>query len=131
MDRPSDRRPAKVAAVLALAVVLSSPAALAGDAAKGKTVFTAQCGMCHTATKGGPTILGPNLYGVVGRKAASVAGYNYSPGMKAAGWVWTDDKLDAYLPAPRAFVKGTKMTYGGLHDPEKRADLIAYLDSQK
>ncbi len=119
------------ALVLAAGLLAAMPATAAGDAAKGKGVFAAQCAMCHTATKGGPAILGPNLYGVVGRKAGSVGGYNYSPGMKAAGWIWTLDKLEAYLPGPRAMVTGTKMTYGGLHDPAKLADLLAYLDSQK
>ena len=55
-------------------MALAAPAA-AGDAAAGKTVFASQCAMCHTATKGGPTILGPNLYGIVGRKSASLTGF--------------------------------------------------------
>lgn len=121
-----------VALVLALSAgVLTAQPAAAGDAGKGKGVFNAQCGICHTANKGGPAILGPNLWGVVGRKAGSVPGYNYTSGMKAAGFTWTDEKLTAYLPAPRAMVPGTKMTYGGLHDPAKLADLIAYLDTLK
>ena len=124
-------RPIALAALLVGASLALAAPAVAGDAAKGKSVFAAQCTMCHTATKGGPAILGPNLYGVVGRKAGSVAGYNYSPAMKSAGFEWSDDKLQAYLPGPRAMVPGTKMTYGGLHDPTKLADLLAYLDSQK
>ncbi len=130
MDHRMSRRGAGFALLTSVGLALALPAA-AGDAAHGKGVFSAQCAMCHTATKGGPAILGPNLYGVVGRKAASVAGYNYSPGMKASGITWTDDKLEAYLPGPRAMVAGTKMTYGGLHNPAQLADLIAYLDSLK
>jgi cytochrome c len=116
--------------VLGAAVIPGHPA-VAGDPGRGKAVFGAQCAMCHTASKGGPAILGPNLYGVMGRKAGSVPGYNYSPHMKAAGWTWTDDKLAIYLPAPRDLVPGTKMSFGGLHDPTKVADLVAYLDTQK
>jgi cytochrome c len=131
MDCPSIR-PTPIAAAFVVAVgLLASLPAFASDPGHGKSVFAQQCAMCHTATKGGPAILGPNLYGVVGRKAGSVGGYSYSPHMKAADWVWTDDKLMAYLPAPRDMVPGTKMTYGGLKDPTKLADLIAYLDTQK
>jgi cytochrome c len=87
--------------------------------------------MCHTATRGGPTILGPNLFGVVGRKAGTLSGYAYSPGMKAAGFTWTDQQLHDYLPAPRAMVPGTKMGYGGLKNPAQLDDLVAYLDTMK
>src|SRR5271166_2988013 len=131
MDRPSIRTTAIGAALVAALALTASASAAAGDPGRGKSVFAQQCAMCHTANKGGPTILGPNLFGVVGRKAGSVAGYSYSPHMKAADWTWTDDKLQAYLPAPRDMVPGTKMTYGGLHDPAKLADLMAYLDAQK
>jgi cytochrome c len=117
--------------MLFAAGLLAASPAFAGDPAKGKSVFSAQCSLCHTATKGGPAILGPNLYGIVGRKAGSVAGYNYSSGMKASGLTWSDATLQAYLPAPRALVAGTKMTYGGLKDSNKLADVIAYLDSLK
>jgi cytochrome c len=131
MDRPSIRLTPIGAAFGGAIALLAASAAGAGDPAHGKAIFAQQCAMCHTANKGGATILGPNLYGVVGRKAGSVAGYSYSPHMKEAGWVWTDDKLQAYLPAPRDMVPGTKMTYGGLRDPAKLADLMAYLDAQK
>jgi cytochrome c len=132
MDRPSIHPNALCGALaVAIGLLLAAPAAGAGDPGHGKAVFAQQCAMCHTANKGGATILGPNLFGVVGRKAGSVAGYSYSPHMKAADWVWSDGKLEAYLPAPRDMVPGTKMTYGGLHDPAKLADLMAYLDSQK
>ena len=125
-------RPAASAAIATvLALFVGGPALAAGDAGHGKSVFAAQCAMCHTATKGGPAILGPNLFGVIGRKAGTVAGYNYSPAMKAAGWVWNEERLTAYLPAPRVLVPGTKMTYGGLHNPAQLDDLIAYLAAQK
>ncbi|HKX22202.1 MAG TPA: cytochrome c family protein, partial [Rhizorhapis sp.] len=71
-----------------------------------------------------------NLAGVVGRKAGSTE-FAYSPAMKAAGFAWSTDKLDAFLTHPSAVVKGTKMAYGGLPNPQDRADLIAFLASKK
>ena len=103
----------------------------AGDAGKGKSVFAAQCSMCHSAARGGPTILGPNLYGVVGRKAGSLPGYPYSSGMKAAGFTWSAEQLRTYLPAPRNTVPGTKMSFAGLKNPTQLDDLIAYLETLK
>jgi cytochrome c len=131
MDRLLTRRPRIEAIVLVAASLFTALPAVAGDAGHGKSVFAAQCAMCHSATRNGPTILGPPLFGVVDRKAGSFAGYAYSPGMKAAGFAWSDDRLRAYLPAPRAMVPGTKMTYGGLKNPAQLDDLIAYLDAQK
>jgi cytochrome c len=131
MRRPLLRQTLGAAALVAGFAFLAASQASAGDAAKGKSVFAQQCAMCHTANRGGPAILGPNLFGVVGRRAGALAGYSYSPHMKAAGWVWSDEKLTAYLGAPRDMVPGTRMTYGGLRDLAKLADLIAYLDLQK
>jgi len=119
------------AALLVAAGLFAGIPAAAADAGHGKSVFAAQCAMCHTASRGGQTILGPPLFGVVGRTAGTLAGFAYSPGMKSAGFVWSDDRLRAYLPSPRAMVPGTKMTYGGLKNPAQLDDLIAYLDGQK
>jgi cytochrome c len=130
-----DRLLTRLAAVPAIAMIaagaLAATPAAAGDAGHGKSVFAAQCSMCHTATRGGGTILGPPLFGVVGRKAGSVSGYAYSPAMKGAGFAWSDDQLRAYLPAPVKMLPGIKMTYGGLKNPAQLDDLIAYLDGQK
>jgi cytochrome c len=68
---------------------------------------------------------------VVGRKTGSVPGYTYSPQNLAANLTWDPATLDKYLEAPRATIPGTKMTYAGLKDPAKRADLIAYLETLK
>ena len=118
-------------AALAAAGLFSALPALAGDPGKGKAVFASQCAMCHSAAKGGAPILGPTLFGVVGRKAGSLPGFTYSSAMKAAGFVWSDDKLKAYLPAPKALVPGTKMSYFGVKDPVKLDDLVAYLGTLK
>lgn len=119
------------AATFAASVLLAGQATAAGDPGAGKAVFASQCGMCHTATKGGPTLLGPNLYGIVGRPAASVKGYNYSPAMKATGFTWTSAKLKEYLPAPAKMVPGNKMPYGGLQPASKVDDVLAFLDTLK
>ena len=116
--------------IVAAGLVLAGPAA-AGDPGHGKSVFASQCGVCHSAARNGPTILGPTLFGVIGRPAASVKGFVYSSGMKAAGFTWGDDRLRAYLPAPRTLVPGTKMSYAGLKNPAQLDDLIAYLDTLK
>ncbi len=111
---------------LAFAATLGSGAALAeGDAVAGKKVFK-KCKTCHTFDPGKKKI-GPHLKGVVGRKAGSVEGYKYSKAMKAVDIVWDEANLDQFLTKPKAFVKGTKMSFGGLKKEAQRADLIAYL----
>jgi cytochrome c len=68
---------------------------------------------------------------VVGRPAATVPGFAYSSAMKATGFIWTADRLHAYLPAPRTLVPGTKMSFPGLKNPAQLDDLVAYLQSLK
>lgn len=116
--------------LVALALVLAMPAN-AGDPVKGRAVFASECAMCHSNVRNGPAILGPTLFGVVGRHAGSLAGFAYSSGMKAAAFTWSNAQLDAYLAAPRSIVAGTKMPYAGLKNPVRRADLIAFLDTLK
>ncbi|HQT79513.1 MAG TPA: cytochrome c family protein [Rhodopila sp.] len=113
-----------------LLIAASLPAAAAGDAAAGKSVFQNVCSICHSVNPGQNKI-GPSLFGVVGRKTGSVPGYSYSAANEKADITWTEANLDKYLEAPRAMIPGTKMTYGGLKDPEKRANLIAYLATLK
>lgn len=101
----------------------------AGDPAAGEKVFT-QCKACHTVQPGKNRI-GPSLHGVVGRKAGTVEGFNYSPAMKGWGMEWTPENLDKYLAEPKATIPGNKMAFPGLKKPEDRANLIAYLAQQK
>jgi cytochrome c len=96
------------------------------DLSNGQSRF-ALCATCHTLTKGGPNMTGPNLYGVFGRKAGSLAGYSYSNDLKAGGWTWDPAHVDTWITNPRATLANTKMTFAGLKDPKDRTDVIAYL----
>jgi cytochrome c len=100
------------------------------DAAKGKLVFL-ECQGCHAAAPGGPTLVGPDLAGVVGRKAASLPGYDYSAALKSSGLVWNFAKLNLWLTDPSSLVPGTKMAFTGIASPALRADVIAYLATLK
>lgn len=102
-------------------------ASFTGDAAKGATDFIT-CKTCH-AIEAGVNKIGPSLHNVVGRKAGSIAGYSYSAANKGSGITWTPEKLFQYLEGPQRVVPGTKMSYAGIPDPQKRADVIAYLQA--
>ena len=109
--------------------LLGMTAARAGNAASGAELFKA-CAACH-ATEAGSNKPGPSLHGIIGRKAGSLAGYAYSPAMKALGKVWDAALLDSYLYDPAGKVPGTKMVYPGLKDENDRQDVIAYLATLK
>lgn len=104
-------------------------ASFTGTAAAGEKVFAA-CKACHAVTAG-KNMTGPSLHAVQGRASGTIAGYGYSEANKSSGIVWTNEKLYQYLESPQRVIPGTKMTYSGLTDPQKRTDLIAYLDAQK
>ena len=108
------------------------PLLAAADASAGATVFK-KCASCHTAEKGGPNKVGPNLWGVVERPIASHEGFAYSAGMKTfaeANKTWTYDHLSFFVEAPKKHVPGTAMGFAGLKKPEERANLIAWLRTQ-
>ncbi len=122
-----DMLPASLA-LTTLALLAMSPAATAQTAAAGQSVFNSQCRICH-AVQAGRNLNGPSLYGVVGRKAGQAPGFKYSAANKASGLTWDAPTLDRYLAAPRTVIPGTLMSYQGLHDAQKRADVIAYLST--
>lgn len=86
-----------------------------------------QCRGCHTLEKNGAALMGPTLYGVFGRDAGSVAGFDYSPTLASATFVWTPAALDAWLAAPSRFLPGNRMAFAGIQDAADRNALIAYL----
>ena len=109
------------------AMLASLPAAYrTADLDNGQTKF-ALCKACHTVTAGGDSGVGPNLWGIFGRKSASQPGFAYSDGMKALGIAWDADRIDTWITKPSAMVHGTKMTYAGMDSAKDRTDVIAYL----
>jgi len=121
--------------VLLFAFMFSLPALAqsalpAGNAGTGKLVFL-QCQACHDVQPGGPALVGPDLFGVYGRKAGTLPGYVYSTALKNSGIVWTAATLNPWLTNPSALVPGTKMAFVGLASPSLRADVIAYLKTLK
>ena len=122
-----------VAGAAAVAVCVGAGTSRAdGDAAKGKVAFTKQCAICHTIEKGDPNRFGPNLSGIVGAKAASVQGFDYSRAFKnAAKWEWTEDALGSWIMFPGTMVPGTAMgIFQGVAERD-RDDIVAYLASKK
>ncbi|HXR95174.1 MAG TPA: cytochrome c family protein [Rhizomicrobium sp.] len=121
----------RIAALLLIAAgILATPAMAAGDPVQGKAVF-ARCAICHNVDKDGGNGVGPNLFGIAGRKAATVEGFNYSGPMKASGIVWTDDNLAKWIAGPAKMMPGTKMAFAGISSKTQIADVIAYLHTLK
>jgi cytochrome c len=116
---------ALLGAVLGLAV-LASAGLPAGDPTRGAAVFR-QCAACH-AVEPGLHLTGPSLARIWGHRAGTVEGFTrYSPGLRGADIVWTDEMLDRWLERPAALIPDNAMTFPGIADPQQRADLIAYL----
>jgi cytochrome c len=102
---------------------------LASASAEHGAQIAKQCELCHNVEEGQGAKIGPDLYGVVDRPVASVAGFNYTPALKAKGGKWTFAALNNWLTNPRADVPGTAMTFAGLSNEKQRADVIAYLNT--
>jgi cytochrome c len=113
-------------AIVGAALVASAGAAAAQDAAAGEKVF-AKCKVCHQVGENAKSAIGPALNGVVGRKAGTYPGYNYSEANKTSGITWDEATLKEYLKDPKAKIPGTKMVFPGLKSDEDIANVIAYL----
>jgi cytochrome c len=109
-----------------MAALSLSTAAYAQNADDGKAVFKQNCSICHDVVPDKNRI-GPSLFGIVGRKTGSEAGFHYSAANKAANITWDPAILDKYLISPREVIPGTTMPFAGLKDEQKRKDLVAYL----
>jgi cytochrome c len=97
-----------------------------GNAARGERVFNQQCKTCHSLEEG-PSLTGPTLHGMFGRKAGTAAGFEFSPEMIKSGIVWDETTLAEYSRDPKAKVPDTKMVFNGIKQPGQLADLVAYL----
>jgi len=116
----AEAAPAPARAVVAgkLAVAVTPPASWT------------RCSVCHAAEKGASAKLGPNLYGIFGQKMGQ-GSYAYSDALKASGLTMDESTLDKWLENPRALVPGNRMSFPGLKDPAKRAEIIVYLKQQR
>ena len=100
-----------------------------GDLAHGEKVFK-KCSACHMIASGGKNMIGPNLWGVIGRTAGSISDYKYSKAMVAYSKQWNFEEMNSYLIKPQAYIKGTKMAFAGLRKEKDRASVILYLNSK-
>ena len=116
-----------LSALLAAGLAAAAVAQTAPDLAHGESVFQARCGFCHSLDGPGQ---GPDLNGVVGRKAATAPDFNYSAAMTASGLTWTAAQLDQFLTDPSKLVPGSPMQ-AMVTDAGERRDLIAYLATLK
>ena len=121
------RRVAACVAALLVALAVGLPSlARADDADAAKAQFIKSCGVCHAVEKDAAARQGPNLLGIVGRKAATLEGFKYSDALKTADWTWDEKNLDPWLENAAAVKPGTIMNYRQA-DPDKRALIIAFL----
>src|SRR3954469_23992360 len=129
----STRKTRSTVAMLMLALTAASAGtASAADVAKGEAAFVRQCAICHTIDKGGENRLGPNLFGVVGRRAGTVQGFKYTNAFRnTANFEWTEGLLGPWIALPAVMVPGTAMApFPGVSDRDKD-DIVAYLAAQK
>lgn len=111
------------------AAVITGPAH-AQNAEAGERLFKTQCASCHSLEPG-KNMVGPSLFGIVGRHASQVANFRYSPANQKADVTFDAATLDRYLTSPKEVVPGTTMTFAGMKDATNRANLIAYLATKK
>jgi cytochrome c len=100
-----------------------------GDLVHGQKVFK-KCSACHMIASGGKNMIGPNLWGVIGRTAGSVSDYKYSKAIVAYAKQWSFEEMNSYLIKPQAYVKGTKMAFAGLRKERDRASVILFMNSK-
>ena len=108
----------------------------AANSSHGEEIFKTICAACHVAVRDASradlaTRIGPNLWGVTGRKAGSYRGYAYSYAMRTSGITWTDPQLSRYIAAPQQTVPNVRMNFPGLKNPNDIQDVIAFLNTLK
>ncbi len=117
----------RASVVAGFALLGSIGVAVAQDAAAGEQIFKSKCHVCHQIGEAAKNFVGPVLNGVVGRKAGTYPGYNYSEANKNSGITWDEPTLKVYLKDPRGRVPGTKMVFPGLPNEQDIDNVIAYL----
>ena len=117
---------AGAAAAIVVGLLATQAFAQAGNAGRGERVFNQQCKTCHSL-EDGPSITGPTLHGMFGRKAGTAAGFEFSEAMIKSGIVWDETTLAEYSREPKAKVPDTKMVFNGIKRAGQLADLVAYL----
>jgi cytochrome c len=129
IDMGLQHHPFKLALVLAS---LEVGAAEAADIAKGQSAYVRQCAICHTIDKGGENRVGPNLFGVIGRRAGAVPDFKYTNAFRTtATFEWTEGLLGPWIALPAVMVPGTAMgVFPGVSDRDKD-DIVAYVAAQK
>lgn len=125
MEAETASGPADESALLAS---LPAPYATA-DYATGKRLFM-QCSSCHSLAEGGPTLLGPNLYGMFDRQVGGLDNFEYSQALQEADFEWTPEQLDQWLASPRNFLPGNRMSFAGVPREDNRVAVIAYIMSE-
>jgi cytochrome c len=118
---------------LALFGLAAAPTAQAQDVAAGQRVFN-QCRACHVIENNGRNGVGPNLHGVVGRRAGTIQGFRYSANMRTlaeGGLTWDEATLRRYLTNPKDVVPQGSMAFAGIRNEQQLNDLVAYLAAQK
>jgi cytochrome c len=114
----------KIEEIIDIAQLLSM-----GNLAHGEKVFK-KCSACHMIADGAKNMIGPNLWGIIGRQAGIASNYNYSKAMVAFAKEWTYEEMNLYLIKPQAYIKGTKMAFAGLRKEKDRASVILFLNSK-
>ena len=112
--------------VIGLLAVLSAPALADCDMERGQSLYS-KCAICHTNGADEGHLVGPNLYGIVGKKVAAAEDFFYTDEMAAYGVTWTTELLDKFLESPMTEVRGTSMAFAGLRKEDDRETLICYL----
>ncbi len=127
MGRRPSRWAQRLPGLVAWTVWAVSPPSQAQSVERGKALYEARCGACHSVDA---NRVGPMHQGVLGRRAGSVPGYDYSEALAKSRIVWTRDKLQAWLAGPEQLIPGQKMGFS-LGEAADRADVVAYLATLK
>ena len=113
--------------LLSLLIVIVSTAARAQNADNGEDVYK-KCRACHQVGESARSAVGPQLNGIIGRKAGTVEGFTYSDANKGSGVTWDKPTFLTYIKDPRAAMPGNKMAFAGIKDEQDALDLFAYLE---